>query len=195
MGEEIETVAARFYAALVEIVGTENARSYSGRFMPLGGPLTGTLYNFEGLAFYVYTTGLNWHEYLNAELWKESPNPNCLVFRDVLNAALEKIPLYRARDGLVFRGFQTRNIDEFLEGYKAGRTIVFPGFTSASFAQDHAFGGNVLFIIKALTARAAWYVAAAFHEYEVLIPAGRLFHVRDVQRTAARAVILMDEIE
>jgi len=194
MDDEIALAAARFYAALVEIVGSENARAYARRFMPLGEAFTGSLHNFEGLTFFVYTTGLNWHEYLNAELWKEAPDPNCLVFRDVLNAAL-KIPLYKARGGIVYRGYETQNIDEFLEGYRRGSTIVFPGFTSASFAQEHAFGGNVLFIIKALTARAVWYVSADFYEYEVLIPAGRRFHVRDVRQTTTQAVILMDEIE
>jgi len=195
MDNEIEVIANSFHAALVEIVGAENAYSYSRRFVPLSGAFTDVLYNFEGLAFFVYTTALNWHEYLNAELWKDVPNPHCVVFRDVLNAALGKIPLYRARGGIVFRGYRTENLNEFLKGYVPATDIVFPGFTSAAFTEEHAFGGNVLFIIKALTARAVWYVSANFYEYEVLIPAGRTFHVRDVQRSAGRAAILMDEIK
>jgi len=195
MDDDIETAATRFHSALVQIVGAENAYSYSRRFMPLSGAFTGALYNFEALAFYVYTTGLAWHEYLNAELWKDVPNPNCIVFRDVLNAALDKVPLYKARGGVVYRGYRTENIEAFLKGYTPETNIVFPGFTSAAFTPEHAFGGNVLFIIKALTARAVRYVSANFYEYEVLIPAGRTFHVRDVQRSEGRAVILMDEIE
>lgn len=184
-----------FFAHLSAIVGADNASLYAKRFGPLNEKQYGDILNFEALAFYAYTTSLHWHDLINEQLWSGTPGPDFIVFRDVLNHALHKLPVHNANGGVVYRGYDVPDLQMFLRRYEPGSAIHFPGFTSAAFKEEHAFGGNVLFIIRALTARAVWYLSANFHEYEVLIPAGRNFAVMSTIRYGNRAVISLEELE
>jgi hypothetical protein len=184
----------KFFDHLSAIVGANNARLYSKRFGPLNDKQYGEILNFEALAFYVYTTSLNWHNLINDQLWSDAPTLDVCAFRDVLNNALLKLPVHRTNGGIVYRGYHASDLRSFLERYEPGSTVHFPGFTSAAFKEEHAFGGNVLFIIRALTARAVWFLSANFHECEVLIPAGRDFAVMSTIHQGNRAVISLEEI-
>jgi hypothetical protein len=182
-----------FFRCIEKIVGTDNASLYASKFGTLDDIQHGDLLNYEALAFYVYTTSLAWHAVINRELWQGNARSEILAFREVLNAALEKLPRYTAKDGIVYRGYTTPDLGAFLSHYRSGSVVVFRGFTSASFEASEAYGGNVLFIIRALTARAAWYVSANFYECEVLLPTDRSFLVLEVDRRGDQAVVSLEE--
>jgi hypothetical protein len=187
---------AEFLDILSRIVGAEDAQRHARRFGPLDHEMHGysELLNYEGLAFYAYSTGMNWYDLINSDLWSRRPSKDVLAFRDVLNAALEKLPRYTINGGTVFRGYQVDDLDSFLQRYEPGKVVDFPGFTSAAYKQENAFGGNVLFMIRVLTARAIWYVAAQFGEFEVLIPAGKFFRVLSTERHGDIAVVTLEEM-
>lgn len=185
---------SEFWRCLCKIVDEQNAIFYSKRFLPLDAVFYNNLLNYEALAFFAYSTGLNWHERINAELWSGVTSPEVDTFSVVLNAALAKLPRFTMNNGTVFRGYRTENLAAFISRYPVGAIAAFPGFTSASFKQESAFGGNILFIIRALTARAIWYVSANFGEFEVLIPAGRTFRVLHVEIQNDRAVVTLEEL-
>jgi hypothetical protein len=133
--------------------------------------------NFEALAFYVYATANSWHSYINEQLWSGSPNRDVAAFAQVLNSALSKIAAITGRQGTVYRGYNTDNLDSFATRYVQDAIVKFPAFTSASFSEAGAFGGNVLFIIRALSARAIWWLSPNFHEEEALLPTDCSFRV------------------
>jgi hypothetical protein len=103
--------------------------------------------------------------------------------------------LYSDNEGLVYRGLQVEELEQFLAHYAVGTKIPFPAFTSEAFKESSAYNGNVLFTIRSLTARAIWYLAASFdyHQHEILIPAGRSFDVVAVQQSSGRAVIVLEQ--
>lgn len=105
--------------------------------------------NLEALAFYVYSTANGWHSYVDEQLWSGSPNRDVVVFAQVLNSALSKIVAITGKQGTVYRGYNTHDLDAFSTQYVQGEIVRFPAFTSASFSEAGAFGGNVLFIIRA----------------------------------------------
>ncbi len=185
---------SEFWRCLCNIVGEQNAIFYSKRFLSLDAIFHNNILNYEALAFFAYSTGLNGHERINAELWSGVPSPEVRTFSVVLNEALAKLPRFTMNGGTVFRGYRTEDLSALVSRYPVGEIAAFPGFTSASFKQEGAFGANVLFIIRALTARAIWYVSANFGEFEVLIPAGRTFRVLHVEVRNARAVITLEEL-
>ena len=135
--------------------------------------------NLEALAFYVYSTANGWHSYINAQLWSGNPNADVGAFAQVLNSALGKIVAITGKPGTVYRGYSTSDLDAFGAQYLQDGIVRFPAFTSASFAEAGAFGGNVLFIIRALSARAIWWLSPNFHEEEALLPTDCSFRVVD----------------
>ena len=135
--------------------------------------------NAEALAFYVYSTANGWHSYINEQLWSGSPDRDVAAFAEVLNSGLNKIVAITGKQGTVYRGYDTRDLDDFGSQYVPDAIVRFPAFTSASFSETGAFGGNVLFIIRALSARAIWWLSPNFHEEEALLPAGCSFRVVD----------------
>jgi NAD:arginine ADP-ribosyltransferase len=154
--------------------------------------------NLEALAFYVYSTANSWHSYINKQLWSGSPNRDVVAFAQVLNSALSKIVAITAKQGIVYRGYSTSDLDAFSARYIQGETVRFPAFTSASFSEAGAFGGNVLFIIRALSARAIWWLSPNFHEEEALLPTDCSFRVVDkkiqsVGDAAVKLVIVLQE--
>jgi hypothetical protein len=154
--------------------------------------------NLEALAFYVYSTANGWHSYVNQQLWSGSPSRDVVAFAQVLNHALSKIVAISGKQGTVYRGYSTQNLDAFSSQYVPDETVTFPAFTSASFSELGAFGGNVLFIIRALSARAIWWLSPNFHEEEALLPAECTFRVVDkefqsVGNEHAKLVIVLQE--
>jgi hypothetical protein len=139
----------------------------------------GEITNAEALAFYIYSTANGWHSYINQQLWSGSPNSDVTEFARVLNSGLSKMAPIAGKQGTVYRGYRTDDLNSFDADYPKGQIITFPAFTSASFAQSGAFGGNVLFIIRALSARAIWWLSPTFHEEEALLPSGCSFEVVD----------------
>lgn len=135
--------------------------------------------NLEALAFYVYSTASGWHSYINGQLWSGSPSRDVVAFAQVLNRALSKIVAITGKQGTVYRGYSTHDLDAFSAQYVQGEIVRFPAFTSASFSEVGAFGGNVLFIIRALSARAIWWLSPNFHEEEALLPTDCSFRVVD----------------
>jgi len=182
-----------FINCLEQIVGKDSANRYAQQFGNLDEPFTDTLLNYEGLAFYAYSTELNWHERINRELWSDSPGADVVTFAKVLDTALGKLPPYALNDRIVYRGYNCDDLDRFLASYPLASRVHFRGFTSATFRQELAFGGNVLFIIKTSTGRAIWHLAANYDEFEILIPSRRHFMVLQVERRSASAVIFLEE--
>jgi hypothetical protein len=72
-----------FFRCVEKIVGTENARQYANRIGDLDGVYMGTILGFEALAFYVYSTGVSWHDYINGSLWSGDAPPEILEFVDL----------------------------------------------------------------------------------------------------------------
>ena len=154
--------------------------------------------NLEALAFYVYSTANGWHSYINAQLWSGSPDVDAAAFAQVLNSALGKIVAIAGKQGTVYRGYSTDNLDAFSAQYVQDVIVSFPAFTSASFSEAGAFGGNVLFIIRALSARAIWWLSPNFHEEEALLPTDCSFRVVDKEFQSvgdehAKLVIVLQE--
>ncbi|WP_316179958.1 MULTISPECIES: ADP-ribosyltransferase domain-containing protein [unclassified Bradyrhizobium] len=141
--------------------------------------------NTEALAFYVYSTANGWHSYINEQLWSGNPAPDVLAFAAVLNRGLSKIIPIRGKPGTVYRGYSAPDLNAFSEQYPLDRPVHFPAFTSASFSETGAFGGNVLFIIRALSARSIWWLSPNFHEEEALLPTGCTFLVIDKEFLSA----------
>ncbi len=158
----------------------------------------GEITNAEALAFYIYSTANGWHSYINEQLWSGNPNPDVAGFAQVLNSGLGKMVPITGKQGTVYRGYRTSDLDAFDAQYLQDQIIRFPAFTSASFAQAGAFGGNVLFIIRALSARAIWWVSPNYHEEEALLPTDCSFKVVDkefqfVGNERVRLVIVLQE--
>jgi hypothetical protein len=155
--------------------------------------------NLEALAFYIYSTANGWHSYINQQLWSGSPNHDVLVFSQILNSALSKIVAITGKQATVYRGYRTHDLDAFSTQYGQDQIVRFPAFTSASFSEAGAFGGNVLFIIRALSARAIWWLSPNFHEEEALLPTDCSFRVVDrefqsVGDEHVKLVIVLQEI-
>jgi hypothetical protein len=98
----------------------------------------------------------------------------------------------------VYRGYSAPDVDAFSTRYIQDEIVKFPAFTSASFLQAGAFGGNVLFIIRALSARAIWWLSPNFHEEEALLPTDCTFRVVDKEFQSVgdeqfRVVIVLQE--
>ncbi|TIS65600.1 MAG: hypothetical protein E5W92_19850 [Mesorhizobium sp.] len=193
-GELIRMNGKVFLECVAKIVGIETAERYAKRIGDLDKPHTNTILGYEALAFYVYSTGVSWHDHINGSLWSGNASPEVLQFVDVLNRALGKLPPYVLNEGLVYRGYRTDDAEALAARYTVGQVVRFPGFTSAAFREEDAFYGNVLFTIRALTARRIWFLAADYYENEVLIPAGRSFQVVDVTTSYGRAAIFLDEL-
>jgi hypothetical protein len=154
--------------------------------------------NTEALAFYIYSTANGWHSYINEQLWSGSPSPDILAFAEILNTGLGKIAAIGGKQATVYRGYNTDDLAAFGAHYPLDQIIRFPAFTSASFAENGAFGGNVLFIIRALSARAIWWLSPNFHEEEALLPTNCSFRVVDKEiqyagEQPSRLVIVLQE--
>jgi len=160
-----------FYQVLKRLIGDAEAARCLGRICSLNnldGSFHEQITNTEALAFYVYSTANGWHSYINAELWSGTPHADVAAFAMVLNSGLSKLASIKGTNGTVFRGYTANDLDAFAEQYVEGEVVTFPAFTSASFKEDGAFGGNVLFIIRALSAKAIWFLSPNFHEEEAL---------------------------
>ena len=184
-----------FMAAAGRIVGRETAARYASKFGDLdAAAFTNEILGYEALAFNIYSTGMGWHIEINRQLWSGSPSPEVEQFARVLDGGLRKLPPYAFKEGVVYRGYFARHLAKFCETYPAGAEISFPAFTSAAFREETAFGGNVLFIIRALSARAIWFLSADYLEDEVLFPTGCRFRVNGSEMQGEKAVIGLQEI-
>ncbi|NNM73151.1 ADP-ribosyltransferase domain-containing protein [Enterovirga aerilata] len=152
------------------------------------------LLGYEALAFYIYSNASNWHADINRALWAGASDPDVLTFAQVLDEALLKLPALKGEAGTVYRGLNVSDIEAFSQAYVEGSEIVFPAFTSAAYKESAAFGGNVLFIIRANSARSVWYLAAHFHEEEALLPTGCRFRVVSTAQRGQRMVIVLQEL-
>ena len=154
--------------------------------------------NYEALALYVYSTANGWHSYINQQLWSGAPSIEVVQFAEVLNGALGKLVPIAGKSASIYRGYETTNIADFSARYVEGGNVTFPGFTSASFSEAGAFGGNVLFIIRALSARSIWWLSPNFHEEEALLPTDCNFRVVDKQSQSrgntTKLVIVLQEL-
>ncbi len=189
-------------AVLERLIGAAEANRCVGKIChpaKIDEPFHGDLTNIEAIAFYIYATANGWHSFINAQLWTGTASRDVSAFTNVLNTALGKIPPITGTASTVYRGFQTGDLASFQSNYPLGETVAFLGFTSASFSQSSAFGGNVLFIIRASSARAIWWLSPNFHEEEALLPTDCHFRVVDKQietigSEPVRLVIVLHEI-
>ncbi|WP_322516957.1 ADP-ribosyltransferase domain-containing protein [Rhodopseudomonas palustris] len=192
---------ARFFDVLTRLIGLDEASRCLRKICKidqLDAQFHEQISNFEALAFYVYSTANGWHSYINRELWSGHPNPDVTAFAEVLNTALGKIAAITGKPSTVFRGYHSEDLSAFSASYAEGQIVRFPAFTSASFSETSAFGGNVLFIIRALSARAIWWLSPNFHEEEALLPTDCSFQVIDKELRSlsaeARLVIILQEL-
>jgi hypothetical protein len=192
--DDFAMTSGEFFAALAMITGQANADLYARKFRPFDAHFHNDVLNYEALAFFVYTTALEWYETINSELWSDNPHEAVKVFAEVLNSGLRKLPSYKANKSVVYRGYQSPDIAAFSRQYAVGSVITFPGFTSATFHDESAFGGNVFFTIKSLNARVIWYMAADYHEHEVLFPTDCRFRVMENEVRNGRLFLLLEEL-
>jgi hypothetical protein len=185
-----------FLDVLRRLIGDAETARCLGKFCPLEAldssfheKITGT----EALAFYVYSTANGWHSHINGQLWTGSPDRDVIAFAEVLNSGLSKLAAIAGKQGTVYRGYNTGDLDAFSAQYVLDKVVRFPAFTSASFAEAGAFGGNVLFIIRALSARSIWFLSPNFQEEEALLPTDCSFRVvdKEVQAIGAEHVKLV----
>jgi hypothetical protein len=194
---------AEFLELLSRLIVFEAAKRCLGRIcapLALDDIFYGQVTNTEALAFFVYSTANGWHSYINEQLWSGHPEADVVAFARVLNAGLAKIIPIRGKQATVYRGYHAADLTGFDAHYSPGSIVVFPAFTSASFSETGAFGGNVLFIIRALSGRAIWWLSPNFHEEEALLPTGCRFRVIDKQfqqvgNEPSKLVIVLQEID
>jgi len=192
----------RFYEVLKRLIGGAEAARCLGRICDLNKLDEGfydQITNTGALAFYVYSTANGWHGYINTELWSGNPHQDVVAFAEVLNSGLSKLAPIKGTNGTVFRGYNADDIDAFAAQYREGQVVTFPAFTSASFKETGAFGGNVLFIIRALSARAMWFLSPNFQEEEALLPTDCRFQIVDTEFQIVRGqrvkfVVILQEI-
>ena len=186
---------------LERLIGATEAMRCARKICPVGELdeiFHSHIVNFEAVAFYVYATANGWHSAINSQLWAGRPSADVAAFAQVLNKALDKIPPIVGAAATMYRGYQTDELTSFGASYPVDGTVSFPGFTSASFSQASAFGGNVLFIIRASSARAIWWLSPNFHEEEALLPTDCHFRVVDKQietigSEPSRLVVVLQE--
>jgi hypothetical protein len=184
-----------FLESLGRIIGSEEVERCSKRFGPLTEIFYQSITNAEALVFYIYATANGWHAFINRELWSRFPNQDVVVFAYHLDKGLSKLPRYTANGGVIYRGLNVGDLKNFSKQYEVGNTVIFPAFTSASFHERGAFGGNVLFIIRSLNARVIWFLSPNFHEEEVLLPSNCRFIVEGKGMRGDRLAIVLQEIK
>jgi hypothetical protein len=192
-----------FLDALQRLIGVDETTRYLRKICPkhaLDDMFHGEMTNAEALAFYVYSTANGWHTYINEQLWSGEPAPEVRAFAKMLNSGLNKIVAIAGSQGTVYRGYSVTNLEAFAAHYVQGEIVRFPAFTSASFAESGAFGGNVLFIIRALSSRAIWWLTPNFHEEEALLPTDCVFRIVDrefqsVGGKPVKLVVVLQEIK
>ena len=64
----------------------------------------------------------------------------------------------------------------------------------AAFQEATAFGGNILFIVRALKGRAIRFLSADYLADEVLFPAGCRFRIEKIEMRGDKAVIFLQEV-
>ncbi|WP_441280897.1 ADP-ribosyltransferase domain-containing protein [Tardiphaga sp. 862_B3_N1_1] len=194
---------AEFLEVLRRIIGVDEAVCCARRISSpsaLDEIFHGQITNTEALAFYVYSTANGWHSYINEQLWSGRPDPDVVAFAQVLDAGLGKIVPITGKQATVYRGYHAADMAAFEAHYVPDGIVTFPAFTSASLSEAGAFGGNVLFIIRALNGRAIWWLSPNFHEEEALLPTGCRFRVIDkeflsVGSEPVKLVIVLQEID
>jgi NAD:arginine ADP-ribosyltransferase len=144
------------------------------------------------LAIWIYTTPNDWHRRINEALWLGRPSSDILIFAEVLNGALRKLPVV-ART--VYRGWQSDSLDDFLRTFQAGRVLTWPGFVSTTRSPEKAYIGNVLFRIRSLTGRSLHGVGAEESEEEVLFQTGTRFMISAVSEASSGLVVVVDMTE
>ena len=185
---------AEFLSVMSEIVGSETAHRYALKFRPLDAEFMNGLLNYEALAFYVYSTAVQWHADINEQLWSQQPSEAVRCFALVLDCGLAKLNCLTGSQATVYRGYRCTDLALFAADYPVRATVVFHGFTSVAYHQNSAFGGNVLFIIRSLSARSIWFLAADYHEHEALLPTGCRFEVVENALRGSRLVIVLQEV-
>ena len=186
---------ADFLDLLVRLIGAEEAARCARKFGPPDEEFYEGINNAEAIAFYVYSTANGWHSYINAQLWSRKPHPDVVAFAAVLDSGIHKLPRYTTGGGTVYRGYHASDLGKFSKHYVLDEIVAFPAFTSASFKEAGAFGGNVLFIIRALSARAIWFLSPNFQEEEALLPTNCSFVVVDKGMQQGRLVVIVQETE
>lgn len=185
----------RFLSIAGRVVGPNAAEACARKIGDLDAAhYPNEIFGYEALALYLYTSTVGWHDEIDRALASERPDRDVSVFAAVLNGAIRKLPPYRWRNGLVFRGQRSDDLQRLLADNPVGSVRLLPGFMSAALKAESAFGGNVLFIIRGLNARAIWFLAASFREDEVLFPARTRLRVERQDVYDGRAVLLMQEV-
>lgn len=145
----------------------------------------------ERLAVWIYSsTDDGWYARINGELWNGPCSDQVLKMAALLNSGLSKLPPYH---GKVYRGFNTPDMDAFLETYGIGGLIRWPGFTSSTLNPEKAFEGNVLFIIHSKSGRILNSYADKPSEEEVLFSSACRFVVISLEREEDFAIIELEE--
>ena len=185
---------ADFLETLVALIGEQDAKRCALKFGAPDEEFHAGVTNAEALAFYVYSASVSWHVHINQALWSGSQDHDIRIFAQTLNAGLAKLAPYRTNGGTVYRGYDDPDLVAFQEAYRPGKRVTFHGFTSAAYRAESAFGGNVLFTIRSLSARVIYFLSATFVEEEVLFPSGCRFEVIAAELREGRMAVLMQEV-
>ncbi|TDR93353.1 ADP-ribosyltransferase domain-containing protein [Enterovirga rhinocerotis] len=187
---------AAFLLLLERLLGQQDARHCAARFGAdaLDEPFFEAIVTYEALALYVYSNISGWHQAINRELWSGRPSDAVRAYADVVDGALAKLPALRGSAATVYRGVMADDLDAVRERYRAGREVVFPGLTSATYDRRSAYGGNVLFTIRSQNARSVWHFAPTFVEDEVLLPTGCRFRVIESTSADRQVSIVLEEL-
>jgi hypothetical protein len=157
------------------------------------GPDAAGLSAADRLSIWVYTSHFSaWYVQINSELWSGAPSAAVAGFTRILNNALKKLPNYQ---GLVFRGYESRNFTADLAKYTVGATITWPGFTSTTTDPNEAYDGNMLFTIYCRSGRILGDYADVPAEQEVTFVTDTKFRVLDVERRGSAVVIELLEVD
>lgn len=129
---------------------------------------------------------------LNKALWSQSKQrvDEVAGFREVLESAIDKMPLFR---GEVARALTIP--EEWMIDYEVGATLTFHGFTSCSEGGPIA-GGPHLFLIQSRTGRNIAAYSTNWYEREVLFAPGRKFKITERKETPySQLIFKLEEVE
>ena len=119
----------------------------------------------ERAAIWLYTDYQEYAVNLNRLLRSERPSLEAQKFSAVLQAAIQKLPVFR---GMAYRGIDVGLLRFPREAYDLGNIVTWHAFTSTSRDKTMAYQGNIGFLIHSQNGRSLQGYAVNEIEQEIL---------------------------
>lgn len=179
--------------SIISLIGKDKYDQYSSWIRLRGYVLTDRPMSAqEQVVIWTYTSDDGWYQRINEELWEHWATKEVADFAYYLNFALSKTVRFR---GLVYRGYSSDDLEDFVQGYSVGAVREFPAFTSTTKDLNQAFDGNVLFVVSTQDGGDIENLSALPAEQEVLFATHSKFRTLAKEITGNTAVIELEQVE